>query len=220
MTPAYLRPGLLAPLWRAALRMLGWRIEVELPTVSKYVIVVAPHTSNWDFVIGILAAWALGLPKPRWVGKDSLFKPPFGWIMYAWGGVPVDRSKSQNFVEQVAAHFDREEVFILGIAPEGTRRRTEYWRSGFYYIANSAGVPIVLAYLDYKRKVIGTGPLVQPTGDIQADFEIIRAFFSTIEGKHPSLQGEIRLRQTEDPDTRVDTQSNTQTDTEAKPSQN
>jgi 1-acyl-sn-glycerol-3-phosphate acyltransferase len=194
MKPTYLRPGLLAPLWGALLRLLGWRLEVELPSVSKYVLVVAPHTSNWDFVIGILAAWTLGLPQPRWVGKDSLFKPPLGWIMHAIGGIPVDRSKSQNFVEQVAARFAEEDVFLLGIAPEGTRRHTQYWRSGFYYIAHQAGVPIVLIYLDFARKVVGTGPMIEPTGDIEADFEVIRAFYSTVQGKHPQLQGEIRLR--------------------------
>ncbi|MEX1018520.1 MAG: lysophospholipid acyltransferase family protein [Litorilinea sp.] len=194
MTPAYLRPGLFAPLWRAILRLLGWRIQLNLPAESKYVVVVAPHTSNWDFIIGILSAWAIGLPNPRWVGKDSLFRPPLGWIMYRIGGVPVDRRRSQNFVEQVAGRFADEEVFLLALAPEGTRRRTDYWRTGFYYIAQAAGVPIVLAYLDFANKVAGTGPVLHPTGDIHADFVTIRAFYSTIQGRHPELQGEIRPR--------------------------
>lgn len=194
MNPAYLRPGLAAPLWRGVLRLLGWRLEFNLPAVSKYIIVVAPHTSNWDFVIGILAAWAIGLPRPRWVGKHTLFNPPLGWIMRAWGGIPVDRRKSQNFVQQVADHIAAEDIFLMGIAPEGTRARTQYWRSGFYYIAHTAGVPIVLAYLDFERKVVGNGPVFEPSGDIEADFEIIRAFYGPIRGKNPHLQGEIRIR--------------------------
>lgn len=196
--PPYLRPGLFAPLWRGILRVLGWRIQADLPTESKYVLVIAPHTSNWDFVIGMLSGWALGMPYPRWVGKDSLFKPPFGWFFRAIGGIPVDRSRSQNFVEQVAARFAdtdaNSDVFILALAPEGTRQRTDYWRTGFYYIAQRAGVPIVLAYLDFARKVVGTGPVIHPSGDIQADFAAIRSFYSTIQGRHPDLQGEVRPR--------------------------
>jgi 1-acyl-sn-glycerol-3-phosphate acyltransferase len=194
MTPNYLKTGLLSPLWHGILRLLGWRIEMDLPAESKYVLVVAPHTSNWDFAIGIMTAWAIGLPKPRWIGKHTLFKPPFGWIMYQWGGIPVDRSRSQKLVEQVAEHFAREDVFLLALAPEGTRRRTEFWRSGFYYIALSAQVPIVLAFLDFRRKVVGTGPVIRPTGNLEADFEIIREFYSTVQGKYPERQGEIRLR--------------------------
>lgn len=192
--PDYLKPGLLSPLWHAILRLLGWRIDLRLPAESKFVLIVAPHTSNWDFILGILTGWAIGIPRPRWVGKDSLFKPPFGWIFYAWGGIPVDRSRSSNFVEQVAARFGDEEVFLLGLAPEGTRRRTGYWRTGFYYIALRAQVPIVMGYLDYATKTVGTGPVLHPTGDIHADFETIRAFYSTIQGKHPELHSEIRPR--------------------------
>lgn len=173
---------------------MGWRIEVELPETSKYVVVIAPHTSNWDFLIGILAAWSLGIPKPRWVGKDSLFKPPLGWIMYALGGIPVDRSKRQNFVDQIAERFAQADVLLLAIAPEGTRMRTDHWRSGFYYIAHAADVPIVLFFLDFARKLIGTGPMIHPSGDIHDDFETIRAFYGTIQGKHPESQGEIQLR--------------------------
>jgi 1-acyl-sn-glycerol-3-phosphate acyltransferase len=200
MEPAYLQPGPLAFLWRAILRLMGWRIEANLPATPKFVLVIAPHTSNWDFVIGLLASYAIGIPKPRWVGKDSLFKPPLGWIMRALGGIPVDRSVRQNFVDQVAARFAAEDTMILAIAPEGTRSHTDYWRSGFYYIAHSARVPIVLAYLDFARKVAGIGPIIQPTGDIHADFATIRAFYSTIQGKYPARQGEIRLRPARDED--------------------
>jgi len=174
-------------------RVLGWTLDDELPDLKKYVLLVYPHTSNWDFVIGIIGITALGLPR-RWVGKDSLFRPPLGSVMRALGGIPVDRSSKHNFVEQVVDLFNSSDELIVAIAPEGTRSWTDHWRTGFYFIALGAKVPIVLGYLDYSRKRGGIGPTFHPTGDIDADFDAIRAFYADKCGLHPEREGEIRHR--------------------------
>lgn len=181
-------------LWYRLLRLLGWDITGYYPRSRKYVLVVAPHTSNWDFFIGFIVSRSVELGFPYWLGKDSLFRQPLGAIFRRLGGIPVDRSESHRYVEAVADEFARQPDFILGITPEGTRRRTEYWKSGFYYIALRAGVPIVLGYLDYARKLAGLGPIFMPSGDIEADFRLIREFYGGIRGKYPDKQGEVRIR--------------------------
>lgn len=177
---------------RWILTLLGWRAEGELPT-RRCVLIGAPHTSNWDFPIALLVMWALEIPG-RWVGKHTLFRPPFGGLMRRLGGIPLDRQRTENFVEQVVEWYDRADELVVVIAPEGTRSRTEFWRSGFYWIAHEAGVPIALGYLDYQRKVGGIGGSFVPTGDPRADMEKIRAFYEGKVGKRPQLEGEIRLR--------------------------
>jgi len=177
---------------RWILRLTRWRTEVIPPRTSRYVMIGAPHTSNWDFFVMLLLMAAESIPI-RWMGKDSLFRGPLGVFMRSLGAIPVNRRESTNLVDQIAAKFDEHEALIIGLSPEGTRKKTTRWRTGFYYIALKADVPIVMAYVDYQDKVCGLGPSFKPTGDIHADFEIIREFYAGFVGKHPDKQGAIEL---------------------------
>lgn len=185
-------PTLLARLGRGLLSLCGWRVRGEAPSLKKYVLIGAPHTSNWDFPVGILALWALRIPG-RWVGKHTLFRPPFGWIMRRLGGIPLDRARTRNFVPRMVEEFHRREELVLLIAPEGTRSRTPRWRSGFYHIAHGAGVPIVLGFADYRRREVGIGPRVRPTGDPGADMAKLRAFYADKTAKRPEKASPIRV---------------------------
>jgi 1-acyl-sn-glycerol-3-phosphate acyltransferase len=171
------------------------------------VLVVAPHTSNWDFLVMLLLAAALRL-KVTWMGKHTLFRPPFGWIMRRLGGLPIDRGARHNIVEQAVGSFRVYDRLLLAILPEGTRKRTPYWRSGFYHIALGAHVPIALGFADYRRKVGGIGRVIVPSGDVDADMALIRDFYSGIIGKRPDQFGEIRLKSQEE---EVDTNARTPT---------
>jgi len=174
------------------LRLIGWRTHVLNPRLSRYVLIGAPHTSNWDFGLMLLLIAAEQLPI-HFLGKDSLFRGPLGPLMRSLGGIPVNRRERTNLVDQIAAKFEQHDDLIIGIAPEGTRSKTKHWKTGFYYIALKAKVPIALAYLDYGNKIIGVGPNFTPSGDLQADFETIREFYAGIVGKNPKKQGEIIL---------------------------
>lgn len=174
------------------LRLIGWRTHAIRPHTSCYVIIGAPHTSNWDFGLMLLLIAAEQLPI-RFMGKDSLFRGPLGPLMRSLGGIPVNRRERTNLVDQIAAKFEEYDDLIIGIAPEGTRSKTTHWKTGFYYIALKARVPIAMAYLDYGNRIIGVGPNFIPSGDLQADFAIIREFYSGIVGKNPKKQGEIVL---------------------------
>jgi 1-acyl-sn-glycerol-3-phosphate acyltransferase len=178
------------------LRLFGWRAVGSLADLPKCVIVVAPHTSNWDFPVLMLVAIALRL-KVAWMGKHTLFRPPFGWIMRRLGGLPIDRGARHNVVEQAVESFRTYDRLLLAIPPEGTRKRAPYWRSGFYHIALGAHVPIGLAFADYRRKVGGIGGVIVPSGDVDADMALIRDFYSGIIGKRPDQFGEIRLKSQE-----------------------
>ena len=129
-----------------------------------------------------------------WVGKDTLFRGPIAGVLRRLGGIPVNRRSRSNFVQQMVNVFNERDRFIMAISPEGTRRKTGHWKTGFYYIALGANVPIALGFVDYEKKVVGIGPKLYPTGDIQADFIEIKNFYTTITGRHPELQGEIKLR--------------------------
>ena len=166
------------------LKVFGWRKEGQIPDVPKFVVISAPHTSNWDLAIGLVLAFAFRV-KVRWMGKDSLFGGPFSVIFKWLGGIPVDRSRSTGMVAQAIRAFHESERMIMIIAPEGTRSRTLHWRSGFYHIARGASVPIALGFLDYRRKAAGIGPLIVPTGDLDADMKAIRAFYAGVTPKHP-----------------------------------
>jgi 1-acyl-sn-glycerol-3-phosphate acyltransferase len=152
----------------ASLRRFGWRIVGELPPLPKFVVVVAPHTSNWDFAVGIAAMFALDVPV-HWLGKDSLFRGPLGPAMRALGGRPVRRDSREGLVMDVAAEIRAAPQFVLGLAPEGTRKKVEQWRTGFYRIAEAAGVPIVPVWMDFGRREFGIGAPFHPTGDLAAD---------------------------------------------------
>ena len=175
------------------LKLFGWRAEGSLADQPMCVLVVAPHTSNWDFLIMLLLAVALRL-KVTWMGKHTLFRWPLGGIMRRLGGLPIDRGARHNMVQQAVSWFRRHDQMLLAILPEGTRKRTPYWRSGFYHIALGAHVPIALAFADYRRKVGGIGGMIMPSGDIDADMALIRDFYSGIVGKRPDQFGEIRLK--------------------------
>jgi 1-acyl-sn-glycerol-3-phosphate acyltransferase len=179
------------------LKLFGWRAEGSLADQPKCVLVVAPHTSNWDFLVMLLLAVALRL-KVTWMGKHTLFRPPFGWIMRRLGGLPIDRGARHNIVEQAIESFRVHDRLLLAILPEGTRKRTPYWRSGFYHIALGAHVPIALGFADYRRKVGGIGRVIVPSGNVAADMAIIRDFYSGIIGKRPDQFGEIRLKSQEE----------------------
>ena len=168
------------------LRALRWRIDGEIPNLPKFVLIVAPHTSNWDFVIGIAARSALGI-RVLFLGKDSLFRFPFGTAMRALGGVPVDRSASHDVVHAIVAEFTRRDRMILGVAPEGTRKRVERWRTGFYHIARGAGVPILPVALNYGARAVQIGALFTTTGDRDRDVAELRQRFAGVNGKKPKL---------------------------------
>ncbi len=168
---------------RAVLALLGWRIEGNLPDIGRAVIIVAPHTSNWDFVIGIAAKLGLGL-HASWLGKHTLFRGPFGWFMRRLGGIPVDRSQPQDAVPQAVARFAASERMVLGLAPEGTRKKVARWRTGFYHIARGAGVPIVPVALDWPTRALVIGPPVQPTEHMEADLAALGAFYAPWRGRH------------------------------------
>lgn len=158
------------------LSALGWRLEGRWPDLRRMVVVLAPHTSNWDFFLAICVVVALGV-RAHWIGKHTLFRWPFGRLMRYLGGTPIVRDASIGRVAQIVEQIKRSDEFILGVAPEGTRRRAPRWKSGFYHVAVGAGVPILLAYLDYSQRVVGLGPVFHPTGDERSDLASIRSFY-------------------------------------------
>lgn len=176
-------------LGRDALRLSGWRFTGDMPDLAKFVLIVAPHTSNWDFVVGLAAKWAIGL-HVTWLGKHTLFTPPLGWIMRALGGRPVNRRASNDLVKLTARTITSQDSMVIALTPEGTRRRTVRWRSGFWHIARLADVPIVCVALDWGRKEIRVGPTlsVRPELGVKADIARIQAHYGEVRGYHPELQ--------------------------------
>jgi len=177
---------------RYILSALGWQVDAQLPSEKKFVIIGAFHTSNWDFPLGILGLWAMGL-KASWVGKHTLFRGPLGPIFKLLGGIPVDRTVHTGFIQRIAELYESRDQMALTIAAEGTRSKTEHWKTGFYHIATAANVPIALGYLDYGNKKLGVGATLYPCGDINKDFEIIREFYQDKTGLRPENQGPIAL---------------------------
>ena len=175
------------------LKLFGWSVEKNLPPDNKYVIIAAFHTSNWDFPLALLCLSAMGL-KFNWVGKNTLFKWPFGIFFKSIGGIPVDRTVHTGFIKKIANLYDNYEKLTIALAPEGTRSKTEYWKSGFYYIALEANIPIALGYLDYPNKKLGVGKYFIPGGDIEKDLLIIKDFYKNKKGKYPKKQGNIQIR--------------------------
>ena len=161
------------------LKILGWEKVGQLPARIKYVIIVAPHTSNWDVFYGVMLAFALKLDA-HFMAKKELFRWPFSPLVEWMGGFPIDRTSSRNVVEQMIQKFNANKKFVLALAPEGTRHKVDYWKSGFYHIAEGAQVPIQLAFIDYASKTGGAGPLIYPSGDIDRDMSAIRGFFLAV----------------------------------------
>lgn len=175
------------------LKMMGWKVEGEVPDLPKFVVLFAPHTSGWDLPFMLAIAYALGI-EAKWFGKKEIFRWPIGKFLKWLGGIPVDRDNHQNMVGQTVQLMNEHEQFIVGISPEGTRSKSSCWKTGFYYIAHEAGVPIVLAYLDYDRKAGGFGPVIETTGEIETDIEIIRSYYLGITPKYPRKIGEIVVK--------------------------
>ncbi len=166
---------------RFFLRVTGWRVAGEMPNLPKFVVIGAPHTSNWDFLL-LLAVGFILRANLHFMGKAELFRQPFGFFFYWCGGIPVDRKKSTGLVEQVSKIIQQSQYFILAIAPEGTRHKVREWKSGFYHIAKSANTPVVFAYVDGKRKVAGIGDTFILTHDMEADMKIIQTYYAKFEG--------------------------------------
>jgi 1-acyl-sn-glycerol-3-phosphate acyltransferase len=169
---------------RFIMRLTGWRVTGKLPDLPKFVLIGAPHTSNWDFVLFLGVIFSLRA-NVRFMGKAELFRSPFGWFFYYCGGVPVDRKKSTGLVEQMVEACNKAERFILTIAPEGTRHHVSAWKRGFYHIATGAGIPIVLAVVDGKHREVRIGQVFQPTEDMEADMQAILGFFEGVVGINP-----------------------------------
>jgi len=174
------------------LKLIGWQVVGSFPEIPKFVLVGAPHTSNWDFPLAMLLMYATGV-RFNWIGKDSLFRPPFGGLFRRLGGIPVWRDRRGNFVSQIVEAFERSKRLIIAIAPEGTRSKIAYWKTGFYYMALGARVPLVLGFIDYGRRQVGVGSLFHPSGDIQADFCRLRDFYTDKTGLYPDKQSAIEI---------------------------
>jgi len=175
---------------KVVLKILGWKIDNQQPQTNKYVLIAYPHTSNWDFILGMLAKWAMDMPL-NWVAKHSMFWGPFKPLFIAMGGIPLNRSKSDGFIQKNIELFKNRDTFVLGLMPEGTRSKTDHIKTGFYYIADGADVPIALAYMDYKNKIIGVGKVLETTGNLEADFSIIKDFYKTKIGFNPANQSDL-----------------------------
>lgn len=166
-----------------------WRVVGQLPDEPRFVLIVAPHTSNWDFIIGVLSMFAIGI-RLSWLGKHTIFRFPVTGILRWLGGEPVDRSASQGKVDLAVARFRTQSQWVLGLAPEGTRRRVEQWKLGFYRIAVGAGVPILTVAFDYSRRVTDLGTLYRPIGDEVSDLSAIRGRYHKGMARHPEAFGE------------------------------
>lgn len=176
------------------LRLTGWKLVLNLPPTEKYVMVGAPHTSNWDLWYALLIMYGGGI-RFNWLGKDSLFRFwPLSWLLRRLRGLPVNRRSRTNLVQQVVNLFAERDNLIVAIAPEGTRSRATGWRTGFYYMALGAQVPIAFGYIDYRTKTLGVGGSLLPSGDLEADFAQIKAFYDEKQGRWPALQGEVVLK--------------------------
>jgi 1-acyl-sn-glycerol-3-phosphate acyltransferase len=167
-----------------ALDALRWTVEGDVPSQKKFVLVAAPHTSNWDFVLALAALCVKGL-SASWMGKDTLFRGPAGTLFRALGGIAIERSRHHHYVDAMVREFSRRDRFVLLLTAEGTRSLARCWKSGFYHIALGARVPICLGYLDYSRRRMGFGPLLWPSGNVKGDMDLIRGFYADKTGKHP-----------------------------------
>jgi 1-acyl-sn-glycerol-3-phosphate acyltransferase len=180
LTPSTTRPSWLVRLVRPLAYAWVWatrfQIQGRLPDLPKYVVVAAPHKTNWDFPHALAAGFHYGV-RIHWMGKDALFRWPFGGIMRWLGGIAVDRSKTNNAVQDVADLIKAADTFQLVITPEGTRKNVVRWKSGFYHIAMAAGVPLVLAFIDYKRRRIGIAGVFHPTGNYDVDLAAIQSIY-------------------------------------------
>lgn len=173
-------------------RLFGWKVEGSLPACSKAVIIAAPHTSYLDGPIMVTAGCIFDV-RFSWMVKQAAMFFPLGILVRYFGGIGIDRSKSNNIVSQSIDEFRKADAMLLAIAPEGTRGSGKYWKTGFYRIAHGAGVPVVLGYIDYGRKVAGLGPAIELTGDIEADFRTFAEFYAGVTPRHPERRGAVAV---------------------------
>lgn len=178
---------------RWLLSVAGWRLIGPAPALDKYVVILYPHTSNWDFVLSILCAWGLRVPV-AFLAKHTLFEGPMGWIFRVTGGIPVRRAANENVVGQVTRLVEEQPRIALSIAPEGTRKKTDHWKSGFYHIALESKLPVALAFIDADTRTAGFGPLVTLSGDRERDLEVFRAFYADKRGINPDQASTIAFR--------------------------
>ncbi len=170
----------------------GWDVVGQIPVGEKFVLIGAPHTSNWDFPFGLSAVYILRI-KVSWIGKDSLFKKPFGGIMRRLGGIPINRDSQHGVVDQIAQQLMEADKCAIAMAPSGTRKRRDFWKSGFYWIAHAAQVPLVCGSLDFSKREICLGPSFIPTGSVKEDMDRIRDFYKGVQAKYPEMTTPIRL---------------------------
>jgi 1-acyl-sn-glycerol-3-phosphate acyltransferase len=178
---------------RALLRVAGWRLAYRPPPGPKGVVIVYPHTSNWDFPVGMLYKLGIGLPV-HWMGKDTLFRWPVRGLFRRLGGIPVNRREHTGFVESMLAVFAARDWMWLVLAPEGTRSYTDHWKSGFYRIALAGRFPLGLGYIDWATRTVGIDTYVELSGDVDADMAMIRAFYAGKRGRRPTLASDVQLR--------------------------
>lgn len=192
------RPLLARAFWAVS----RYRLRSEPPPASgSAVLIGAPHTSNWDFAFMLAICWRYGF-APKWLGKHTLFKPPFGGLMRALGGIPVNRANPGRLVDEVVAQVRSGSPFFLVVTPEGTRKRGTVWKSGFYRIARDADLPVVLGYVDSTTRTAGLGPTIHLTGDVSADMDAFRAFYADKRGINPEDFTPPRLREENRPEPR------------------
>ena len=177
----------------AILKLIGWRYEVRLPDVKKYIVIAAPHTSNADWFMMLLFTRAVNF-RLHWAAKDSLFRWPISGLMKTLGGIPINRRERTNLTQLVIEAINRSDEIALAFAPEGTRKKTPYWKSGFYHIALGSGIPIVMASIDYPSKTICVNEWFYPSGDPKADMDIVRRFYAGKRGRNAHQYAEPRLK--------------------------
>ncbi|MBT3323241.1 MAG: glycerol acyltransferase [Anaerolineae bacterium] len=176
------------------LGLIGWELVDEKPPTQKYVLIGAPHTSNWDWVFALLVMAGLGV-RPRWVGKESLFRGIMGPIMRAFGGISVVRGARKNFVGQIIDFYDEREKLVIALAPEGTRKYVDHWKSGFYYIAQGAQVPVAMGFVNYVERKCGICGYFTPSGSLDADIKILQEFYAkNAKGKFEEGQSLVRFK--------------------------
>lgn len=173
-------------IFQQLMKAAGWKITGSIPDLNKFVLIGGPHTSNWDFVFGVLSVFSLGLDV-HFIGKHTLFKPPFGWLLRKFGGIPVNRANPGTLYRDILRGFSENEAFVFGLSPEGTRSKVEKWKPGFHRIAKAANVPILPAALDFKLKTVHYGPLFWVTDDFEADVRHLKSFYAGFAAKRPEL---------------------------------
>ncbi len=186
MNPTLINNCIFRPLfyWFAcvALFIMGWKANGKIPDIKKFVMIAAPHSSNWDFIFFLLIIFKFKI-SVHWMGKNTMFKWPFKWVLKRLGGIPIDRSAKSNVVQSMVNAFENSKRLIITIAPSGTREKVMTWKTGFYHIAHLAKTPIVCGFIDYKQKTIGVGPVFTPCGDMESDMQSIKAFYAQFSGK-------------------------------------